>query len=156
MAIDRQRIIGRWFGMPLVQSDDDVCFILGSAISTTQRLAWRCRCQSPDSANAYLADGLTEEIISRLGRVARLQVKRSSRGAVRRVQDSEPDYLVALGRALSVRYLVEGSVRSAGGPVKVSVRLVRSTDGFLVWRGLIDSAVSVSPNPGGDLYEVRS
>ena len=88
---------------------------------------------SPDSADAYLADGLTEEIISRLGGVARLQVKRSSRDAVRRVRDTVPDYLVAVGRALSVRYLVEGSVRSAGGRVKVAVRLVTSADGFRVW-----------------------
>src|SRR5881628_704970 len=59
---------------------------------------------SPDTADAYLADGLTEEITSRLGGVQRLQIKRSSRDAARRLRDTVPDYLVAVGRVLRVRY----------------------------------------------------
>src|SRR5207302_2969145 len=79
---------------------------------------------SPDTADLYLADGLTEEITSRLGGVQRLQIKRPSRDAARRLRDTVPDYLVAVGRVLRVRYLVEGSVRRAGARVRVSVRLV--------------------------------
>jgi TolB-like protein len=88
---------------------------------------------SPDSADAYLADGLTEEVISRLGKLRRLQIKRASRVAVGRVRDSVPDYLVSVGRAMGVRYLVEGNVRSAGGRIRVVVRLVTAADGFRVW-----------------------
>jgi serine/threonine-protein kinase len=88
---------------------------------------------SPDTADAYLADGLSEEIISRLGKIDRLLVKRSSRAAIRRVRDSVPDYLVAVGRALSVQYLVEGSVRSAAGRIRIDVRLVTAADGYRVW-----------------------
>src|SRR5207247_481023 len=85
---------------------------------------------SPDTADAYLADGLTEEITSRLGGVQRLQIKRPSRDAARRLRDTVPVYLVAVGRVLRVRYLVEGSVRRAGARVRVSVRLVKAANGF--------------------------
>jgi len=97
---------------------------------------------SPDSADAYLADGLTEEITSRLGELPRLQIKRPGRDAVRRLRDTVPDYLVALGRILRVRYLVEGSVRRAGARVRVSARLLGARDGFRVWSADYDRAVS--------------
>lgn len=97
---------------------------------------------SPDTADAYLADGLTEEITSRLGELPRLQIKRPGRDAVRRLRDTVPDYLVALGRILHVRYLVEGSVRRAGPRVRVSARLLGAGDGFRVWSADYDRAAS--------------
>ena len=97
---------------------------------------------SPDTADAYLADGLTEEITSRLGGVQRLQIKRPSRDAARRLRDTVPDYLVAVGRVLRVRYLVEGSVRRAGARVRVSVRLVKAANGFRIWGEDYDRATS--------------
>jgi len=97
---------------------------------------------SPDTADAYLADGLTEEITSRLGELPRLHIKRPGRDAVRRLRDSVPDYLVALGRVLRVRYLVEGSVRRAGPRVRVSARLLGAGDGFRVWSADYDRAAS--------------
>lgn len=87
---------------------------------------------SADTSDAYLADGLTEEVTSRLGDLARLQVKKPNRNAVRRLQDFLPD-IAAVGRVLRVSYLVEGSLRREGGRVRVSVRLVRGVDGFQVW-----------------------
>lgn len=63
---------------------------------------------SADTADAYLADGLTEEIIARLGQLDRLQVK--PRSSVRRFRafDADP---VAVARQLNVAHLVTGSVR---------------------------------------------
>src|SRR5207245_6044496 len=55
--------------------------------------------ETPDTATAYLADGLTEAIITSLGRVERLGVK--SRNAVRLFHGTETDQHT-LGRALSV------------------------------------------------------
>ncbi len=86
---------------------------------------------SRDTADAYLADGLTEEITARLGDVPRLQVK--SRNSVRRVQNAALGDLVAIGRELGVRYLVEGSLQRVATHVRVAVRLIRSEDGFRVW-----------------------
>ncbi|MBA2292762.1 MAG: protein kinase [Gemmatimonadales bacterium] len=95
---------------------------------------------SADTLDRYLADGLTEEITSRLASVGALQVK--SRTAMRRYRDSTVDP-VALGRSLDVRHLLEGSVRRSGTLVKVTVRLVNTSDGNQVWseeypRGLTD------------------
>ena len=87
----------------------------------------------PDTADAYLADGVSEEITARLGKIERLHVKRASRNAVRRLRDSVPDYVIELGRRLGVRFLVEGSVRRAGSRVRVTTRLVRTDDGFRIW-----------------------
>lgn len=97
---------------------------------------------SPDSADAFLADGLTEEIASRLGDVARLSVKQASREGIRRLRETTPDYRVAAGRAFGVRYLVEGSLRRGGSRVRVDVRLINSANGFRVWGQTFDRAAS--------------
>ena len=86
---------------------------------------------SPDAADAYLADGLTEEITSRLAAVPRLVVK--GRSAVRRFRGTDIGDPTEVGRELRVRYLLEGSLRRSGQRVRVSVRLLRSTSGMRVW-----------------------
>ncbi len=87
--------------------------------------------RSRDTADAYLADGLTEEIITRLGQVERLIIKSGS--AVRRFRGAPPDDPVALGRALGVAHLVTGSVRRMGSGLRVTVELVRAANGVHVW-----------------------
>jgi adenylate cyclase len=86
---------------------------------------------SRDTSDTYLADGLTEEITSRLGDVRRLEVK--SRNSVRPFRGEAAADLAAIGRRLRVRYLVEGSVRRGGARVRVSARLIRADNGFRVW-----------------------
>jgi len=90
---------------------------------------------SPDTADAYLADGLTEELIARLGQLQRLAVK--SRAAVQRFRQSGADPLAA-ARALRVARFVTGSVRRAGSRLRVTVELVRAADGEHVWGDLYD------------------
>jgi TolB-like protein len=91
---------------------------------------------SRDSATVYLADGITEEIISRLGQVQRLNVK--SRYAVRRFRGlADPD-LGAMGRSLGVLHLVTGSLERAGPRVRVRVELVRAASGQHVWGETFD------------------
>lgn len=94
---------------------------------------------SADSADAYLANGLTEEIITRLGRVDRLTVK--SQTAVRRFSGRATDP-ATLGRELGVTYLVHGTVRRAGGRVRVSVELLRAGNGDRVWGDRYDRSDS--------------
>lgn len=86
---------------------------------------------SRDTTDLYLADGLTEELTSRLGAVNRLRV--TGRTVVRRAQQTAGGDALAVGRALNVRYLVEGSLRRAGTRVRVSARLLRASDGVRVW-----------------------
>ena len=86
---------------------------------------------SPDASDAYLADGLTEEITSRLAEIPRLIVK--GRSAVRRFRGGDIGDLAAVGRELSVRFLLEGSLRRAGQRVRVSVRLLSAESGMRLW-----------------------
>jgi len=85
---------------------------------------------SPDSADAYIATGLTEEIIARLGQLERLVVK--SQTAVRRYRGRADDP-ATMGRALGVAHLVNGSVRRTGSRLRVTVELIRAANGDRVW-----------------------
>ena len=71
---------------------------------------------SRDTADAFLADGLTEEIIIRLGQVQRLDVK--SRFAVQRLRGQTTLDPRALGRSLDAAYLLTGSVQRVGDEVR--------------------------------------
>src|SRR5256712_5873716 len=94
--------------------------------------------ETPDTATAYLADGLTEAIITSLGRVERLGVK--SRNAVRRFRGTAEDP-TTLGRALGVAYLVSGSVGrpGRGQSPAFTVELFRASDGMQAWGGQYES-----------------
>jgi len=92
--------------------------------------------QSTDTSDAYLAVGLTEAIITRLGRVDRLAVK--SRNAVRRFQGAALDDPASVGRALGVAFLVSGSVRRSPSGLHVTAELVRAANGVHVWGAQYD------------------
>ena len=87
--------------------------------------------RSRDSADAYLAEGLTEQTIAQLGEVQRLTV--ASRFAVRRFRGDAAPEPATVGRALNVSYLVTGSVQRSGGRLRVGVELLRATNGVRVW-----------------------
>ncbi len=86
---------------------------------------------SRDTTDAYLADGLTEEVINRLGRVLRLTVK--SREAVWRFRGQQARDPAVVGRGLNVTYLVSGSFRRVGGRLRVAAELVRAATGDRLW-----------------------
>jgi TolB-like protein/Flp pilus assembly protein TadD len=85
-----------------------------------------------DPDRAYLADGLTEEIITWLGQVDpdRLGVvSRTSATLARRQARS----LGEIGRALGADYLLESSIRTEGGRVRLTANLIRASDQVQVW-----------------------
>ena len=86
---------------------------------------------SRDTADAYLADGFTEELIVRLGRIDRITL--ASRTAVRRYRGRSIDDPQTLGRTLGVTYLVNGSVRRSASRLRVTVELVRASTGLRIW-----------------------
>ena len=86
---------------------------------------------SRDTGDAYLADGLTEEIIVRLGQVQRLNVK--TRFDVQLVRGRPVADPAALGRTLNATFLVSGSVQRSGPRVRVRVELVRAASRQRVW-----------------------
>jgi adenylate cyclase len=95
---------------------------------------------SRDTADAFLADGLTEEIIIRLGQVPRLEVK--SRFEVRRFRGQAAQDATVLGRALRAAYLVTGSVQRAGDRVRLRYEVIRAATRARVGGDVIDRASS--------------
>jgi len=102
---------------------------------------------SRDTTDAYVADGLTEELIARLGQIERIQVK--SRTAVQRYRGRPLDDPAALGRTLDVAHLVSGSVRTGGGRMRVTVELTRAATGVHEWGNSFE-------RPADDLMSVES
>ena len=92
---------------------------------------------SRDTSDNYIADGLTDEITARLGQVDRLVV--TSRTSVRRLRANAATMSpTELGRTLNVTYLVNGTVRRAGARMRVTVELLRASNGVQVWADQID------------------
>jgi TolB-like protein len=102
---------------------------------------------SRDTADAYLADGLSEELIVRLSQVHRLDVK--SRFESQRVRGRAAGDPRALGRSLRAAYLVTGSMQQAGQQVRLRVSLVRTADGSNVWGDVYDRS-------GGNILQIQS
>lgn len=87
---------------------------------------------SGDPERDYIVDGLTEEVITRLGRLdpQRLGViARSSAVAYRGTKKTAAQ----VGRELQADYILEGSVRHDGDRVRISTRLIQSRDGTHLW-----------------------
>ncbi|MBI2947084.1 MAG: tetratricopeptide repeat protein [Verrucomicrobia bacterium] len=85
---------------------------------------------SPDAGDEYFARGMTEELTSRLSRVASLTViGRTSAEKVKKDGKS----VAEIGRALQVGAVLEGSVRKAGNQLRITVQLIDvATEGYLL------------------------
>jgi TolB-like protein len=91
-----------------------------------------------DTSAQYLAEGLADQIATRLGGVARLTI--ISRTAVRRLRSPEQQSVQQLGRSLNAAFLVSGAIRAASGRVRVNVEAVRAATGEAVWSDAFDRA----------------
>ncbi len=81
------------------------------------------------------ADGMTEELIVRLSKVPGLKV--SAPTASFQFKDKQVP-VPEIARSLGVSYLLDGSVRKSERTLRVSVRLLRADDGFVVWSDTYD------------------
>ncbi|MEJ1160117.1 tetratricopeptide repeat protein [Prosthecomicrobium sp. N25] len=84
----------------------------------------------PDPEQAFMADGLTEDIITGLARLRWLFVIARNSTFVYR---GRPVDVRAVARDLGVRYVLEGSVRTAGGRLRVTGQLVDAETGKHIW-----------------------
>jgi TolB-like protein/DNA-binding SARP family transcriptional activator/Tfp pilus assembly protein PilF len=85
---------------------------------------------SPARDNEYFSDGLTEEIMNALARVEGVQV--AARTSAFQFKGRNPD-VREVGRQLSVRSVLEGSVRKSDDRLKITVRLVDVASGYDLW-----------------------
>jgi TolB-like protein/Tfp pilus assembly protein PilF len=96
---------------------------------------------SADKDQEYFSDGIAEEILNALAQVKDLKV--AGRTSSFQFKGKNND-LRAVGQALGVAHILEGSVRKQGDKVRITAQLVQTEDGFHVW----------SENYDGDLKDV--
>jgi TolB-like protein/DNA-binding SARP family transcriptional activator len=90
---------------------------------------------SPDGANEYFSDGMTEEIITALAKVEGLRVAaRTSAFAFKGKRESVSE----MGRQLRVGTVLEGSVRREGDRLRVTAQLINVEDGYHLWAETYD------------------
>ena len=85
---------------------------------------------SDDKANAYFAEGIQDEILTRLSKIAALKV--ISRTSTQKYK-SAPDNLREVGQQLGVANLLEGSVQKAGNAVHINVQLIKAATDEHLW-----------------------
>ena len=85
---------------------------------------------SDDKSNAYFAEGIQDEILTRLSKIAALKV--ISRTSTQKYK-SAPDNLREVGQQLGVANLLEGSVQKAGNAVHINVQLIKAATDEHVW-----------------------
>jgi serine/threonine protein kinase/Flp pilus assembly protein TadD len=90
---------------------------------------------SDNKENAYLAEGIQDEILTRLSKVADLKV--ISRTSTQHY-NSKPENLREIAKQLGVAHVLEGSVQKSAGTVRVNVHLIKAANNSPVWADTID------------------
>jgi TolB-like protein len=101
---------------------------------------------SQDPNNSYFADGIQDEILTRLAKIADLKV--ISRTSTQRYQ-SKPANLSEIGKQLGVSNILEGSVQKVADQVRVNVQLISSQTDSHIWAETYDRKLS-------DIFGVES
>jgi TolB-like protein/class 3 adenylate cyclase/Tfp pilus assembly protein PilF len=95
--------------------------------------------RSDEKANEYLADGIQDEILTRLAKIADLKViSRTSTANYK----SEPANVHEIARQLGVAHILEGSVQKSGDTVRVNVQLIKATTDSHIWADTFDHALT--------------
>ncbi len=102
--------------------------------------------RSDDKANAYFAEGIQDEILTRLSRIADLKV--ISRSSTQHYK-SAPENLSEIAQLLGVAYILEGSVQKSGDAVRVNVQLIKAANDSHLWADTFDRKLT-------DLFSVES
>jgi TolB-like protein/Flp pilus assembly protein TadD len=92
----------------------------------------------PETDREYLTDGLTEEVIAALGQIDPVRLSVIGRTTIMRYKSTTKS-LNEIGRELSAAFLVESSLRSEAGRIRVTSKLVRTEDQVQIWSATYDS-----------------
>jgi len=101
---------------------------------------------SRDPDNAYFADGIQDEILTRLAKIADLKV--ISRTSTQHYK-SAPENLPEIARLLGVAHILEGSVQKSGDAVRVNVQLIKAANDSHLWADTFDRKLT-------DIFSVES
>jgi TolB-like protein/class 3 adenylate cyclase/Tfp pilus assembly protein PilF len=101
---------------------------------------------SEEKANAYFADGIQDEILTRLAKIADLKV--ISRTSTQHYK-SAPDNLPEIARQLGVAHILEGSVQKSADAVRINVQLIKAANDSHLWADTFDRKLT-------DIFSVES
>jgi TolB-like protein/class 3 adenylate cyclase/tetratricopeptide (TPR) repeat protein len=101
---------------------------------------------SPDSSDQYLADGVTEEIITTLSKIAGLRVAARTSSFTFKGKN---DDIEKIGQQLRVGTVLEGSVSKAGNKLRITAQLINVADGYHLWSEDYDRQMQ-------DIFAIRS
>jgi len=101
---------------------------------------------SRDPDNAYFAEGMQDEILARLSKIADLKV--ISRTSTQKYK-SAPDNLREIAKQLGVANILEGSVQKAADQVRVNVQLINALNDAHLWGDVYDRKLT-------DIFAVES
>jgi len=101
---------------------------------------------SSDKENAYFAEGIQDEILTRLSKIADLKV--ISRTSTQHYK-SAPENLPKIAKELGVAHILEGSVQKSADAVRVNVQLIKAATDSHLWADTIDRKVT-------DIFSVES
>ncbi len=101
---------------------------------------------SRDPDNAYFADGIQDEILTRLAKIADLKV--ISRTSTQHYK-SAPENLPEIARQLGVAHILEGSVQKSADSVRVNVQLIKAANDSHLWADTFDRKLT-------DIFSVES
>jgi TolB-like protein/Flp pilus assembly protein TadD len=101
---------------------------------------------SEDKSNAYFAEGVQEEILTRLSKIADLKV--ISRTSTQRFKSAPAD-LREIAKQLGVANILEGSVQKANDQVRISVQLINALNDSHMWAETYDRRLS-------DVFQIES
>jgi TolB-like protein/Tfp pilus assembly protein PilF len=102
--------------------------------------------RSEEKANAYFADGIQDEILTRLAKISELKV--ISRTSTQHYK-STPGNLREIAKQLGVAHIVEGSVQRSGDAVRINVQLIKAANDTHVWADTFDRKLT-------DIFSVES
>ena len=91
--------------------------------------------RSEEKANAYLTDGIQDEILTRLAKISDLKV--ISRTSTQHYK-SAPENLPEIARQLGVAHILEGAVQKSGDSVRVNVQLIKAATDAHIWADTFD------------------
>src|SRR6188472_583482 len=102
--------------------------------------------RSEEKANAYFADGIQDEILTRLSKIADLKV--ISRTSTQHYK-SAPANVPEIAKQLGVAHILEGSVQKAADAVRVNVQLIKAANDSDLWADTFDRKLT-------DIFSVES
>src|SRR5438874_3349299 len=101
---------------------------------------------SEDKGNAYFVEGIQDEILTRLSKIANLKV--TSRTSTQQYK-SAPENLSEIAKQLGVANILEGSVQKSGDAVRVNVQLIKAANESHLWADTFDRKLT-------DIFSVES